>query len=188
MGVVLGVGIGPYAGMVLGAVPHVGVKPLSVRGLSPKFLRKSFYTPKANMLLGDKMAENKQTGAGSTPEAGEFFVNEPARGMFVRAKFDERGRLTWAYAKDEPHEIEVRIKQDMGDVVVALKWRDFELRLKAGFGINLPYMFYESAFTKVYRLPIEYFKALLMLVEDVIEKKYESAQSLFEEIYEELGE
>jgi len=180
----LGAGIGPYAGMV----PIAGIKPLILRGLSPKFLKKDFYTAGSNIVLGEKMSEKNEMSAGISPEAGEIFVNEPAKGMFVRAKFDEQGRLVWAIAVDEKREMRVAVRHEMGDVTIMLSWRGFELRLKKGYGYNLPGILYQSSFTKVYKYPVEYFKALLLLVAEEAEKKYESAQELFEQIISELGE
>ncbi len=128
----------------------------------------------------------KQTGLNS--EAGSVFVSEPAPGMYVKAKFDKLGRVEKAIIRDEPHEIEVRIKHEMGEVTIMLSWRGFEIKMKEGFGYVLPAIFYEDAFKKIYKLPIEYFKVLLLLIVNVAEEEYEVAQELLEKMQEELGE
>ncbi len=104
-------------------------------------------------------------------------------GVLIRARFDSTDTLEKALIIDEDREIKIKITRNLDEVTFALSWGDFSVKMKKGFGINLPMILSKHAFTHIYKSPLEFYKAILNLIKNSIEKEYWDAQEVYEKYY-----
>ncbi len=130
-------------------------------------------------VVKEKMEKNEKNAGLNSTFTG-VFVSHPESGVLIKATFDEKGIMLWGVVVDENKEMAVRISRNGSEVTFEVKWRGFMVRARKEFGYNLPGILNEHKFTHLYRTPIEYYKAVLSLINMLIEGEYEFAQSTFE--------
>ncbi len=116
------------------------------------------------------------------PQKGnEIKIEE--EGVIIRARFDNRDILEKALIIDENWDIKIKITRYLDEVTISIKWKDFAIKFKEGFGINLPGFLYKSMFLTLSKTPLEHLKGLLSVIEELVQKEYWKAQEIYEENY-----
>ncbi len=113
----------------------------------------------------------------------ENIIEIEREGIYIKAKFDDKDVLEKALIIDEKWDIKIKILRYLDEVTVAIKWRDFSVKLTQGFGIYLPGFMYKSVFMDLVQSPLIALKGLLSMVEELVEKKYWIVQEIYEENY-----
>ncbi len=118
----------------------------------------------------------------STPEGmGNFSESPKPGGKFAKVVFDKKCVLVKAIINDREKDLKVKIVRHGSKVTFEVKWKDFEAKLTKDFGYNIPPFLNEYEFTKLYKTPIEYYKAIVSIIENLAADEYVKAQKVYEE-------
>jgi len=102
-------------------------------------------------------------------------------GVFMKAVFDNNSVLKKAVIRDIRKGLKIKIKRYGSKVTFELKWKDFEVKLTKDFGYNIPPFLSENEFTTLYKTPLEYYKGVISVLEDLLGNEYVYAQKVYEE-------
>jgi hypothetical protein len=110
----------------------------------------------------------------------ENMIKMEQDGVVIKARFNDRDLLEEAIIVDEKRDLKIKIVRNMDEVTFETKWRGFQVKMKKGFGINLPGIVYRDMFEKNYRTPLEYYKVILNIMAKLIDDEYWIAQKIYE--------